>query len=171
MKKPKRPAPAFKPQIARFIREYDANGGNGTKAYRASHPENQSQQAAATGAHRLLINPQIAEELARLQEARFLRLQMTGDEALARVAMDARADIRELFDDETGKLLPPHLWPDSIASSVKAVRADGSVTLNDSLAARRMILEQAGKLKNPLGAVGELARLLAGPTSNDLEDD
>lgn len=168
MKKPKRPAPPFPPQVARFIREYDANGGNGTQAYRASHPGNESTNAAATGACRLLRNSQVKAEVKRLEAARFVRLQMAGDEALALVAMVARADIRELFDEDTGALLPPHLWPDSIAPSVKAVRADGSVTLHDALAARRMILEKSGTLKS---GVGELARLLAGKSEDEEGDD
>jgi hypothetical protein len=89
---------------------------------------------------------------------------MSGDEAAMLVACDARADIRELYD-EKGALLPVHLWPDSVAHSVKAIRPGAfgtSVVLNDSLAARRLILMQTGKLKNSQAPVSALAAILAG---------
>lgn len=176
MKPKQRPAAALlKPQQRAFVRFYDANGGNGTKAYLASHPDCKSRQAAAQGAFETLRNPEVQAQLQALEADRWVRLQMSGDEALARVAQDARADIRDLVDDE-GKFLPLHHWPESVAHSVKSFRATLSttgaptviqVTMNDPLAARRMVLEQQGKLKNPLGAVGELARLLAGENPGD----
>ena len=43
------------------------------------------------------------------QVARQMRLRMTADEALYLVSCDARADIRELFDDK-GRLLPMAQW-------------------------------------------------------------
>jgi hypothetical protein len=88
---------------------------------------------------------------------------MSGEEAAALVAGDAKADVRMLFD-EHGKMLPVHQWPDSIARSVKALRPtpEGwAVTLNDTLAARKLILEQTGKLKTPAGAITDLGELLA----------
>jgi hypothetical protein len=87
------------------------------------------------------------------------------------VSCDARADIRELFDAD-GHLLPMQQWPDSIAVSVKAIHAGPSgtrIVLNDKLAARRIILEQTGKLKNPLSRGRTLARILTGDF--DSEDD
>lgn len=147
-----------------FVHEYDANGGNGVRAYMASHPECESYSAAGVGAFHYLRNPKIRTVIDALAEARWKRLAMTGDEAVARIAQDARADIRELFDDD-GNLLPVRHWPDSVAQSVKAIRPgkDGyTVVLNDSLAARRLIAEQTGKLKSTAGAVGDLARILAG---------
>ena len=75
---------------------------------------------------------------------------MSGDEALGRVAMDARAAIRLLFD-EKGELLSPHDWPDSVAGCVKAIQHGPyglKITLVDPLVALRIILEQTGKLKS-----------------------
>jgi hypothetical protein len=148
------------------VREYDANGGNGSRAWLASHPSSKSPVAAAQSAYQALKNPQVKARLEALSAARWKRLEMKGDEALARVAMDARPDIRQAYSDD-GKLLPVRFWPESLVNSVKAVRqtADGGVviTLNDSLAARRIILEQTGKLKNPLEkGVLTLARVLRG---------
>lgn len=151
------------------MREYDGNGGNGTRAYLAVYPRGKSVTAAAVSAHQLLRIPKIRARLDELRAARFRRLQMDGDEALALVAGDARGDMRELFD-EKGNLLPPHLWPDVVARSVKGYKLGVSVTMNDSLHARRIVLEQTGKLKNPLAAAGvSLAKILAGDFS-DVED-
>src|SRR5262252_1531858 len=92
--------PRLKPQLEAFVHEYDGNGGNGVRAYKASHPGNHSTVAAATGAYRLLRNPQIAAALEKLKAARFKRLQLSGDEALGRLGLDASADIRQLFDEK-----------------------------------------------------------------------
>lgn len=156
--------------LEHFLREYDANGGNGTRAYLAAHPNCSSRKAAAVEAGRILRKPNIQARLRERDEARWKRVGMTGDEAAALVAADARADIRELYDDR-GNLLPMQAWPDSIARSVKAIRPgkDGtSIVLNDSLAARRIILEQTGRLKQAAG-VGDLARLLAGGDDTEAE--
>jgi hypothetical protein len=152
------------------VHEYDGNGGNGTRAYLATHPKCVTIRGAAVGASRLLRNAKVRGLLETLQRARWKRLQMSGDEALALVAGDARADLRELYDDH-GTVLNPRDWPDSVARSVKSYRTGlggASVTLNDQLAARRMILEQTGTLKNPLGKVAtSLAKILAGDFSED----
>ena len=110
---------ALTPYQVAFIHEYDSNGGNGTRAYLASHPHCARISAAAACASRLLRTAKVKNEIDALAAARWRRLQMTGDEAAMLVASDARADIRELFD-EHNNVLPPHLWPDSIARSVKA---------------------------------------------------
>lgn len=108
---------------------------------------------------RSLANPCVRALLQPKLDAAWRALQMGGDEALARVARDARADIRLLYD-EKGELLKPHLWPDEIAGSVKSVQ-DGpyglKVSLVDPLAARRTILEQTGKLKTLPESVDALA--------------
>ena len=74
--------------------------------------------------------------------------------------MDARADIRMLFD-EHGCLLKPHEWPDEIANSIEAVDLKtGKVKLASKLTARRIILEQTGKLKAPSILAFDHARYL-----------
>lgn len=161
---PRHPKP-LTPALELFVRHYDANGGNGVRAWLSSHPHSRSVVAAAQSAYQALKKPQVAAAVVALAEARYARVAMTGEEAAHLVAGDARADLRELYD-EKGAILPVHLWPDSIARSVKAFRSlpDGgaAVTLNDSLAARRLILEQTGKLKSPLTPLTDLAALLAG---------
>ena len=72
---------------------------------------------------------------------------MSGDEALALTAGDARSDIRMLFNSK-GALLNPHDWPDEIANSVEAVdMAGGKVKLASKAHARRTILEVTGKVR------------------------
>ena len=147
-----------------FVQLYDTNGNNGTKAYLELHP-NVKRTTAAVEACKLLRNPKIAAKLLELRRDRWQRLQMDADEALALVAQDARADIRDLFGKDW-KLLPPSQWPDSIARCVKGVRpgvAGTAVVLNDSLAARRLILELAGEVEGPAEVLGStIARILAG---------
>lgn len=156
---------ALRPALELFCRHYDANGNNGVQAWLASHPNTRTIGSAAVSSYRALRNAQIAARVAELAQERYKLVAMTAEEATALVAGDARADARQLFD-EAGKMLAPHLWPDSIARSVKGVRigADGqlAVTLNDSLAARKLMLEQTGALKSPLTPLTDLADLIAG---------
>jgi len=117
-------------------------------------------------AARWLTRPHIRLFLEAQLSRYFGRLEMAGSEALGRVAQDAKADIRLLFDGR-GKMLPPHLWPDSIANSVEAceVRADGTVRVKlvSKLAARRLILEATGTLNDSTkDSVSALAKAIRG---------
>lgn len=92
------------------------------------------------------------------------RLRMDADEALYLISCDARADIRELFDED-GQLLPIHRWPESIALSVKTFQAGrhgARIVLNDKLAALKIILQQTGTLgsrrANEVDALAEAIR-------------
>jgi phage terminase small subunit len=99
--------------------------------------------------HRLLTRPNVQAFLSERLAAQWKRLEMSVDEATALVAQNARPDIRLLFD-ERGELRPPLEWPDGIARSVRSYavgRHGPKVQLNDSLAARRLVLEFTGKLK------------------------
>jgi hypothetical protein len=150
----------------RFVIEYDNNGGNGTRAYLVSHATTcKSEATAATNAWRMLRNAKVRSALAKLEEARHRRLQMTGDEALMLEALAARADIRELYDEQ-GRLLPIKHWPDSIARCVVSIRPGpfgDIIVLESKHAARRTVLEATGKLKNPVErGMLSLARLLTG---------
>lgn len=149
-------------QMESFVRLYDAYLGNGARAYADSHPDCKSYNAACVGASVALRIPKVREKIDALRLARYKRMQMEGDEALALVAMDARADIRGLYDHD-GKLLPPHLWPDDIAASVEAVDVvNGKVKLASKSAARRTVLEQTGRIKGVGEGLDSLAKILAG---------
>ena len=76
---------------------------------------------------------------------------MDGDEALARISMDARADPRLLLDAMGGPLDPVD-WPDELANSLETVEFHENGRLKrvkfvSKTAARRIILEVKGKLK------------------------
>jgi hypothetical protein len=167
------PAPAelTAEQLA-FVHAYDANGGNGTRAYREVYPGCSSDVVAASSAWRLLRIEKVSALVAKLQTARFVRMQMTGDEALALTAAAGRADVRELYGDD-GKMLPIHLWPDHLARAVTSIRPGpfgDTVTFESRTANRRIVLEATGKLKNPIaGAVTNLARILAGNFDDEPE--
>lgn len=101
------------------------------------------------------------------REARWARLRMEGDEALALVALHARADIAELFGED-GELLKPHLWPDALRLCIDAVDLEkGKVKLVSKGAAVRTLLEQTGKLASVGDGVGAIAKLLAGKYEGD----
>lgn len=156
-----------------FALEYLANGNNATAAYRSVHPKCSRRTAEVEGS-RTLRKPEVAAFVDRQRRERFRRLQMDGDEALARIAMDARADITDLFD-EKGKVLPPNQWPASLRNSVEAfeLRPNGSmkIRLASKTAARRTILEHTGKLKSPLeGSMSALARAIRGDLGLDEDD-
>lgn len=155
-----------------FVLEYLANGYNATAAYRSVHPKC-SQRTAEVEGSRTLRKPAVSAFIDQKRRERFRRLQMDGDEALARIALDARADLRKLFGQD-GKILPPSQWTDEIANSVEVfeLKPDGGikVKLASKSAARRTILEQTGKLKSPVeGGISALARALRADLGMDDE--
>jgi phage terminase small subunit len=142
-----------------FALQYLANGFNATRAYVTAHPGVTNNTAAVEG-HRTLRHPKVRAFLYPQAQAIWRELQMGGEEALARVARDARADIRQLFKPGTKELLDPSEWPEEIAGSIKAVQDSPyglKVVLVDPLIARRTILEQTGKLKTLPDSVDVLA--------------
>lgn len=153
------------PAQEQFCLTYLANGFNGAAAYKAAYPGIEDAAARAC-ASRLLTNANVKAYLEPRITEHWKALQMDGEEALARVALDARADLRGLFD-EHGEPLPPHQWPDDLANSIEAVdlKEDGTykVKLTSKGHARRTILEVTGKVKNPTAddAIRDLATILA----------
>lgn len=144
-----------------FILEYEANGRNATRAYLRAHPRCRSNAAAAVEGCRTLRNPNVAKALDEIRSDRAKRLSMAADEAAMRVAICARANIRNAYDND-GILLPVHEWPDVLALAVKAVKPDGTIILHDALKACITILQMHGKLRptvdvNHFDHVGYLA--------------
>jgi phage terminase small subunit len=145
-----------------FCLAYLTNGYNATQAYLSAHPDVKNPTARVEG-HRDLTKPNIQRYLASKLGNRWKAWDMEAEEASARLAQDARADLRLLFDED-GALLDPKDWPDELANSIESYEAEkGKVKLVSKLHARRTILELTGKLKNPLATLGEsLDSLLAG---------
>lgn len=131
-----------------FVAEYLANGHNATRAYMACHPKCLSYDAARVKAHETVTNGNVQRAIALAQAARFKRLEMNGDEAIALLSLSARADIKDIYDPETGALLPVHQWPDSVRLAVKSVKANGDIVLHDGLRARELMAQAAGRIKN-----------------------
>lgn len=150
-----------------FCLAYRANGYNASAAYREAHP-GVTDATSRTEGHRTLAHPNVAAWLAKHVGERWKRWEMSGEEAVARIAMDARADIRLLYDKD-GKLLPIHQWPDEVANSVKSFDGE-KVTLNDSAAARRVIGEHTNALRSPASrGLESLAEILAAKLGEDDE--
>lgn len=145
-----------------FCLHWQVNGFNASAAYRSAHPTASKHTARVEG-NRTLTKPAVQAFLAQQLGSRWKALHMDGDEVLARVAMDARADPRLLFD-EHGKPLRPDQWPNEIANSIESVKLkdDGSleVRLASKSASRRTILEVTGKVKGADGGIDELAEAL-----------
>lgn len=141
-----------------FARHYLANGYKAAPAYRAAYP-GVTQGTSETEGSQTLRHPRVSAYIRTQLDKHWKTLHMDGDEALALVAQDARADIRQLFD-EHGKLKAPHLWPDDVASSVEGYEVDkGKVKLVSKGQARRTILEVTGKVKGEASA-DELAEAM-----------
>ena len=90
---------------------------------------------------RTLANPCIRAYLNQRLEDAWRLFQMGGEQALARIGMIASADIRDFYD-ESGTLLPMHLWPDYSALCVRSVKEGPygtSITLESPLQALRII--------------------------------
>lgn len=157
-----------------FALAWLANGGNAARAYLESHPRVTYGTAAVQG-HRTLNRPNVRRYISSRQRQTWKQLRMSGDEALYRVALDARADLRGLFGDD-GKMLDPHLWPDDLANSIEAVsiKEDGSISVKvaSKATARRIILEQTGKLRSKLeDSMSAIAKALRRDLGKDEDED
>jgi phage terminase small subunit len=145
-----------------FCLQYLTNGFNASAAYRVAHPNCKSEKASRVEGSRTLALPSVKSYLAERLADHWGAEHMSGDEALARVARHARADIRVLYNAK-GELLPVSQWPDAIAGSVKSIK-DGpygkTITLESPLAAQRVILEVTGKLAGTADALDDLTAAL-----------
>lgn len=170
---PPTPPPDLTTQQYEFALHYLANGFNATQAYLSASPGVTKKTASVEGC-RYLANPKIRAYIAKQQRNRWKGLVMSGDEALGRVALDARSDPRLLFNGNTP--LDPADWPDEVANSIESVEfEDGKlkrVRMVPKLAARRIILEQTGKLRSKLeDSMSALAKALRKDLGKDEEDD
>jgi len=95
-------------QQLRFVEEYlkDLNGKQA--AIRAGY----SPKSAEACASRLLSKAKVKAEIEKLQAARSKRTEIDTDWVLKRLAAEAEADIADLYDSDTGALLPVHEWPE-----------------------------------------------------------
>ena len=161
-------APELTPFEAFFVEAYILNGGNATRAYRAARgggPSSVKDSTCAVEGCKLLRLPKVRTALEARRQARFQALQMEGDEALALLAVRARANLADAYD-ERGKLLPFHLWPESLQFACRArCDKDGHVEWQfyDGLKAAELMAIASGTLKtNALQVQFDHAAYLAG---------
>lgn len=128
-----------------FIERYLANGGNATDAYRALYHQ-ATYASARTGGWRMLTNVDIRQAIDARRTEAWAKHRIDSEQALDLIAMVAKVDIAECYDDE-GRLLPVYEWPLEVRLCVKEVKADGTVKLLDPLRARQLIAQAGGKLQ------------------------
>jgi phage terminase small subunit len=128
-----------------FAQAYVANGCNGARAYRETHPK-ANNQTCQVEACRLLREPKVASYVKRELEAKHKRMAMEGDEAIALLSARARANLTHAFD-EKGKLLPFDVWPAELQLALKSYD-DGKVVLHDGLKAAELMARATGRLKD-----------------------
>jgi phage terminase small subunit len=146
-----------------FALTYIANGCNALRAYQAAHP-NAAISTCGVEGHRTLHIPKVTAFIQEELNKKFVAAHMEADEVVARVSMDARADLTMLYDEE-GKLLEPYQWSTEFRNSVESYERTENggfkIKLVSKGNARRAILEMTGKLKNPLaGGLSDLARAI-----------
>lgn len=128
-----------------FVERYLANGGNATNAYRALYPQ-ATYPSARTGGWRMLTNVDVRKAIDVRRTEAWAKHRIDSEQALDLIAMVAKADIAECYDDE-GRLIPVYEWPLEVRLCVKEVKADGTVKLLDPLRARQLIAQAGGKLQ------------------------
>lgn len=126
-----------------FVESYVASG-NATRAYTVAHPGCSTTTAGPAG-HRLARKCNVREAIAEGRRRRLEALEMSADEAMRRMAIVGRADVRQLFDED-GNLLPVGDWPDEIALAVDRFeerRSGRKVCLGSRLKALEFIVKTA----------------------------
>lgn len=161
--KPKKKSKGFSPAVKTFITAMIGHP-NITRAYKLAYPTCKVTSAAANG-NRMMRVDRVREAIEAGRAAKLKALEMDGDEALRRMALIARVDIRQLYD-EAGELKPVHEWPDELALAVKAIEPGQHgtrVKFDSRLAALELVARADGKFthKIELGADDDLAALLA----------
>lgn len=114
-------AKTLTPKQEAFVREYLIDLNATQAAIRAGYSE---KTAGAVG-HENLTKPEIAKAIAAAQFGRAERTGINADWVLARLAIEAEADLADLYDDN-GNLLPvkqwPLIWRQGLVAGVESVR-------------------------------------------------
>jgi phage terminase small subunit len=161
-----------------FCLAYVANKGNATQAYITV---GFSPNGADRAAHKLMRSAEVVRRIEELKADAWRRMHMNASETLARIAMTARADVRQLFDS-TGQFRPINELDDATAQAVAGIETetrfdmhvdkDGDpvtvptvvrkVRLRDSTAALKILAEHHGLIgSDAQQAAGALVDALA----------
>lgn len=95
------------PKEHRFCEEYIVDLNATQAAIRAGYSRH---TAYAIGSENLK-KPEIAAEIERLKDQRSERTKISADWLLQRLSEEATADVADIYDPETGALLPVNEWP------------------------------------------------------------
>lgn len=128
----------------RFVEAYVADP-NAHAAYKLAHPRCSDRTAYTNGAA-VLRKTHIQQALDAERRAQWVRRQMDGDEALARIANVARGDIGDVLP-ESDRL---KLLPEDVRRRIKSIRETKygrEIVLYDALHANEVIAKATGKLK------------------------
>jgi phage terminase small subunit len=112
---------ALTPKQQRFVDEYliDMNGTQA--AIRAGYSAKTANEQAA----RLLANVNVSDAVQTAMDKRSERTAINADWVLTRLAIEAEADLADLYDDN-GNLLPvkqwPLIWRQGLVAGVESVR-------------------------------------------------
>lgn len=93
-----------------------------SNASRAAIAAGYSEAAAKELGYRLLTKVHIKARIKVLLEERNARTLLDGDQILLETKKLADSDIRRLFHQKTGTLLPMDEWPDDVAKAVSSVK-------------------------------------------------
>ncbi len=111
---------------------------------------------AEVGAWNLLRNPKVKAFIESTLHGSWKLLHMDGEEAAARMAAIASADLADCTDAH-GALLKPHDWPPAVRMAVESYDIAGKVKLASRLQALRTILELTGKVRSTADSIDDLA--------------
>lgn len=143
-----------------FVEAYcGVAGGNASEAYRIAGYKGTAESVSANAA-RLKGSDRVARAIAARTALRVRKLIMDGDEALERISMFARADIRKLFPE--GSAL--RNLPDDVAVCIKSVTPSKYGTrleLIDPLRANELMAKVAGRLKETVKVERSLEDILS----------
>lgn len=92
----------------RFVQEYLRSETATEAALRAGY----ASSSAPVIASRMMDNPEILAAIEEGQRSRLDRVDVDADYLLKRLHEEAEADLADLYDEETGDLLPVHEWPE-----------------------------------------------------------
>lgn len=104
------------PKQQKFVAEYLVDLNATQAAMRAGY----SKKTAHSQGPRLLDNVEIKAAIAKAQEKRGARTEITADRVLQELARIGFSDIRNIFDDN-GNLRSPKNWSDATAAAVSSV--------------------------------------------------
>lgn len=106
----------------RFCKQY-AERGNATRAYIDAGYPHATENAAGYGAWALLKKPKIREYIRELREVAADAAKVTVAMVVRGLARSSFADRRKILD-KTGRLLPPHKWPDDVAACIEGIETE-----------------------------------------------